>query len=140
MTAAPGPLLVAAAVVLRDGEVLLTRRLKGVHLADFWEFPGGKLEPGESPEDAVVRECREELGVELRVVDIFDVTHHRYPAREVLLLFYACEWVSGEIQHLGVAEHAWVRPSDLNRYPLPPADVNVVRKLLERESGGPDAP
>lgn len=134
----PGtPLLVAAAVVLRDGEVLLTRRMKGVHLADLWEFPGGKLEPGESPEAAVVRECREELGVELRVRDIMDVTYHRYPARDVLLLFYECELVSGEIQHLGVADHAWVRPHAIPDYPLPPADENVVRKLLERFPGRP---
>lgn len=126
------PLLVAAAVVIRDGLVLLTRRMKGVHLADLWEFPGGKLEPGEAPEDAVVRECREELGVELRVLDVYDVTFHRYPGRDVLLLFYACELVAGEIQHLGVADHVWVEPAHIRNYPLPPADENVVRKLLAR--------
>lgn len=128
-----GPtLLVAAAVAIRDGKVLLTRRKKGVHLADLWEFPGGKVERGESPEAAVVRECREEIGVEMRVLDILDVTFHRYASKDVLLLFYECELVRGEIRHLEVAEHAWVLPSELGRYPLPPADVNVVRKLQTR--------
>lgn len=139
MSAAASPLLVAAAVVLRDGEVLLTRRMKGVHLADLWEFPGGKLEPGEAPEDAVVRECREEIGVEVRVVDILDVTFHRYPGKDVLLLFYECTLESGTIQHLGVADHAWVEPQALAQYPLPPADENVVRKLVERFPAPPVA-
>lgn len=137
MSTAGAPLLVAAAVVLRGGKVLLTRRMKGVHLADLWEFPGGKLEPGESPEAAVVRECHEELGVEVRVRDIMDVTFHRYPGKDVLLLFYECELVRGEIQHLGVADHAWVEPHAVPDHPLPPADENVVRKLLERFPGRP---
>jgi 8-oxo-dGTP diphosphatase len=124
--------LVAAAVVVRDGKVLLTRRMKGAHLADLWEFPGGKLEPGEAPEAAVVRECREECDVEVRVRDIFDVTFHRYDTKDVLLLFYECELVSGEVKHLGVADHAWVDPLSIRNYPLPPADVNVVTKLEAR--------
>lgn len=126
--------LVAAAVVVREGKVLLTRRMKGAHLADLWEFPGGKLEPGESPEAAVVRECREECDVEVRVIDILDVTFHRYGTKDVLLLFYDCELVSGEVKHLGVADHVWVRPDELHRYELPPADVNVVTKLVARAS------
>lgn len=126
--------LVAAAVVVREGKVLLTRRMKGAHLADLWEFPGGKLEPGESPEAAVVRECREECDVEVRVIDILDVTFHRYGTKDVLLLFYDCELVAGEVKHLGVADHVWVRPDELSRYELPPADVNVVTKLVARAS------
>ena len=124
--------LVAAAVVVREGKVLLTRRMKGSHLADLWEFPGGKLEPGEAPEAAVVRECREECDVEVRVIDILDVTFHRYGTKDVLLLFYDCELVSGEVKHLGVADHVWVLPEELDGYELPPADVPVVRKLKAR--------
>ncbi|MFO0695515.1 MAG: (deoxy)nucleoside triphosphate pyrophosphohydrolase [Polyangiales bacterium] len=126
--------LVAAAVVVREGKVLLTRRMKGSHLADLWEFPGGKLEPGEAPEAAVVRECREECDVEVRVIDILDVTFHRYGTKDVLLLFYDCELVSGEVKHLGVADHVWVLPEELDRYELPPADVPVVRKLKARST------
>jgi len=84
------PVVVAAAVVIQEGRVLLTRRAEGQHLAGMWEFPGGKLEEGESPEAAVVRECREECGIEVEVADILDVTHHRYPGKDVLLLFYRC--------------------------------------------------
>jgi 8-oxo-dGTP diphosphatase len=127
-----GPVLVAAAVVFDGGRVLLTQRMKGAHLSGLWEFPGGKLEPGEAPEAAVVRECREECGVELRVVDIFDVSFHAYPERDVLLLFYECELVSGEVQHLGVADHVWCAPAEIDRYELPPADVRVVRKIKAR--------
>lgn len=126
------PVLVAAAVVVRDGLVLLTRRPPRGHLASMWEFPGGKLEPNESPEAAVVRECREEIGVEVRPTDILDAAYHRYDDRTVLVLFYDCELVSGDVQHLGVTEHVWVRPADLGGYALPDADQNVVRKLMAR--------
>ncbi len=120
------PVVVAAAVVLRDGCVLLTRRAKGQHLAGMWEFPGGKLEPGESPEETLVRECREECGIDIEVGEILDVTHHRYPEKDVLLLFYRCALRGGEVQHLQVADHAWVPPGELDRYELPPADERVV--------------
>lgn len=126
--------IVSAAVVIRDGRILLTRRMEGAHLAGMWEFPGGKVEPGEDPEAAVVRECREECGVELEVLDVLEVTFHRYPTKDVLLLFYECRMKGDrDIQHLGVADHAWVLPSELRRYPLPPPDERLVRKLEHRE-------
>jgi 8-oxo-dGTP diphosphatase len=128
------PILVGAAVVIHGGRVLLTRRREGTHLAGCWEFPGGKLEEDESPEACVARECREECGIDVRVGDILDVTHHRYPGKTVLLLFYACELQAGEVRHLGVADHAWVEAADLDRYELPPADARVVgrvKRLLE---------
>ena len=127
------PVVVAAAVVIRQGRVLLTRRAEGQHLAGMWEFPGGKLEEGESPEAAVVRECREECGIEVEVTDILDVTHHRYPEKDVLLLFYRCALRSGEVEHLEVADHAWVAPSELGDYPLPPADARVVARIAALE-------
>ena len=127
------PVVVAAAVVIREGRVLLTRRAEGQHLAGMWEFPGGKLELGESPEAAVVRECREECGIEVEVTDILDVTHHRYPEKDVLLLFYRCALRSGEVEHLEVADHAWVAPSELGDYPLPPADARVVARIAALE-------
>jgi len=113
--------------------VLLTRRLEGQHLAGMWEFPGGKLEDGESPEEALARECREECGIDLEVAEILDVTHHRYPEKDVLLLFYRCELRAGEVRHLQVADHAWVAPDDLDDYPLPPADERVVARIRALE-------
>lgn len=125
--------VVVAAVVVRDGRVLLTRRLEGQHLAGLWEFPGGKLEGGESPQEALVRECREECGIEVEVGEIVDVTYHRYPEKDVLLLFYRCELRAGEVRHLQVADHAWVAPSELDDYPLPPADERVIARIRALE-------
>ncbi len=128
--------IVAAAVVRHVGRVLLTRRMAGAHLAGMWELPGGKVEDGEDPEAAVARECAEECAIDVSVEDILDVTFHRYPATEgkpskdVLLLFYACRLgARADVQHIGVADHAWVLPSELRRYPLPPPDEKLVRKL-----------
>ena len=125
--------VVAAAVIIRAGCVLLTRRAEGQHLAGLWEFPGGKLEDGESPEEALARECEEECGIEIAVSEILEVTHYRYPEKDVLLLFYRCELSSGEVRHRQVADHAWVTPADLDRYPLPPADEAVVARIQALE-------
>jgi 8-oxo-dGTP diphosphatase len=95
----------------------------------MWEFPGGKLEDGESPEEALVRECREECGIDVEVDDILDVAHHRFPEKDVLLLFYRCRLRAGDVRHLQVADHAWVPPMELGRYPLPPADDRVVARI-----------
>lgn len=124
------PVVVAAAVIIDGGQVLLTRRAEGQHLAGLWEFPGGKLEDGESPEEALVRECREECGIDVKVERIVDVTFHRYPEHDVLLLFYRCVLLAGEVRHLQVADHAWVLPRDLDRYPLPPADERIVERIV----------
>lgn len=128
--------VVAAAVVHRDGKVLLTRRRQGGHLAGLWEFPGGKLEPGEAPEATAARECAEECGITVEVGDIVEVTHHRYPEKDVLLLFYDCAWVTGEVQHLEVEDHAWVTAEELDQYELPPADAPVVSKIKQRLGQG----
>ena len=132
-------MLVSAAVIWRDGRVLLTRRMKGAHLEGLWEFPGGKVEDGEDPEDALVRECREECGVDVVVDDILDVTFHRYPKKHVLLLFYSCRLGSaagaGEgdpVRDLGVAEHVWCTPAEVRGYDLPPPDARVVGKIEGR--------
>ena len=131
-------MIVVSAAVIREAPgaaVLLTRRMKGAHLAGLWEFPGGKVERGEDPEDALVRECREEIALEIEVGDILEVAHHAFAEKEALLLFYDCR-VRGRrriehihIEHIGVADHAWVLPSELERYPLPPPDARLVAKL-----------
>jgi 8-oxo-dGTP diphosphatase len=129
VSAAP-TILVGAAVVRHEGRILLTRRMEGAHLAGLWEFPGGKVEPGEDPEMTVVRECAEECAIDVIVDDILDVTFHAYPKKNVLLLFYACRLgPRRDVQHLGVADHRWVLPSELASHPLPPPDERVVRKL-----------
>ncbi len=128
------PVIVVAAVCIEGPRVLLTQRPAGLHLAGAWEFPGGKLEPGESPEEALAREMREECGVEVEVGDALDVTFWRYPKKNVLLLFYRTRIVEGAVQHLGVSDHAWVARDALDRYTFPPADERVldrIKALLE---------
>lgn len=127
-------MLVAAAVVVREGRVLLSQRKTGTHLAGAWEFPGGKVEPDEDPRDAVVRELREELGVDVEVADILDVTFHRYPGKSVLLLFYEASLAPGspEPRALDVADVRWSAADDLRDDAFPPADVAVLAKVRAR--------
>ena len=110
--------IVAAAVLVENRAVLLSRRKVGTHLAGMWEFPGGKVEAGEDPKDALVRELREELGIEAEVKDIVCVTFHRYEDADkaVLLLFYEVARTpsSPAPRALDVAEVDWVRAPDLD--------------------------
>jgi len=126
--------LVAAAAVMRGGRVLLSQRKSGSHLAGAWELPGGKVEPDEDPKAAVVRELREELGVEVEVADILDVTFHRYPEKSVLLLFYEAALAEGspEPRPLDVADVRWAAADELHDEAFPPADVAVLAKVRAR--------
>jgi 8-oxo-dGTP diphosphatase len=129
-----GPILVAAAVVFDAGRVLLSQRKAGTHLAGAWEFPGGKVEPGEDPRDALVRELGEELGVDAEVGDIVEVTFHRYPSKSVLLLFYEAKLAEGSPapRALDVAAVRWAGPEELLDEMFPPADVAVLAKVRAR--------
>ena len=124
------PLLVVAAYVARAGKVMICQRRAEVHNGLKWEFPGGKLEAGESPEAALARELREELGVEARVGRICDAVHYRYPEREVLVLFYRCELAAGEPRTLDCNAIEWVAPADLKRYDFAGADRAFVERLF----------
>jgi 8-oxo-dGTP diphosphatase len=123
------PLLVTAAIIRRRDKILITRRPEGSRYAGLWEFPGGKLEDGESPEQCLRREIREELGVEIAVDRVFDAIFHRYAWGDVLLLAYDCQLRSQTIKNLGVAEHRWVSPAALADYSMLPADTPIVSKL-----------
>lgn len=127
-------LLVAAAVLIEEGRVLLSQRKAGTHLAGAWEFPGGKVRPGEDPRDALARELDEELGIETAIGDILEVTFHAYPERAVLLLFYAAERTprSAEPRALDVAAFRWAKVDELDEAAFPPADVAILRKVRAR--------
>lgn len=128
----PSTLIVAAAVIFDDGRVLLTQRLKGAHLEGLWEFPGGKLEANESPEEALVRELDEEIGVRCEIGEAIDVTFWRYEHKSVLLLFYEARIVEGEVRDLGVAAHQWAARHDLDTLRFPPADEKVLHRVREK--------
>ena len=118
------PILVAAAVVRREGRVLLTRRMAGSHLAGMWEFPGGKVEAGEGPEDALIRELHEELGIEIAKSDLAPVTFasHAYPEFHLLMPVYLCRRWQGRVTAHEGQQLLWVKPDMLHRYDMPPAD------------------
>lgn len=121
-------LIVVAAVIVRGWRVLLARRKAGSHLAGQWEFPGGKVEPGEDPSVALAREVREELGVEAEVGAPFAFNYHAYPDRRVLLLTY---WtgIRGEARPLGCAEIGWFRADEIAGLVTPPADAPIFERL-----------
>jgi 8-oxo-dGTP diphosphatase len=137
-TSAPrAPILVVAAVLVEHGRVLLTQRKRGTHLAGAWEFPGGKVEPGEDPRDALARELREEIGVLVTVGDPVEVTFHRYPEKTVLLLFFEAKRQEGspEPRAIDVADVKWAGPEDLVDEMFPPADVAILGKVRGRLAG-----
>ena len=123
--------VVTAAIVERAGRWLVARRLKGTHLEGLWEFPGGKIEPGESLEACLVRELAEELGVASRVLGQRWSTTHDYPAKRVELHFFDCE-IDGEPKPLLGQELRWVDASELAALPLPEADAGLVALLTGR--------
>ena len=121
-------LVVSAAVVEREGRVMLCQRLPDAHNPLKWEFPGGKLEPGENPEAALARELREELDISVVVGHVRDVVFFRYPDRDVLVLFYGCEIVSGEPATLDCNAIAWAAPEELGQYDFTGADREFVSR------------
>lgn len=131
-------LLVVAAVLVENGRVLVTRRKAGTHLAGAWEFPGGKLLPGEDPRVGLARELREELGIDARVGEIVDVTFHEYPEADkaVLLMFFEAQRAAGSPppRALDVAAFAWFAGEDLDPARFPPADESVLLKAKKRLS------
>ncbi len=127
---------VAAGIIFRDGLLLLARRPEGTHLAGLWEFPGGKLEPGESFEQALHRELMEELGVSVTVGQcLFEITHE-YPARKIHLRFFKCSLEHGNPQPLSCAELAWIKRSDLISYRFPEADTALIKILSDADAYG----
>lgn len=123
-------LVVAALVTNHHGEVLLTQRRDDQDHPLLWEFPGGKIEPGEAPEAALARELREELGVAAHIGGIWEVLFHRYPRYDVYILVYRAQLDAGEAPRaVEVKDFAWVAPAELGRYAILPADAPLVARL-----------
>lgn len=127
--------LVVAAVIRRAGRILVSQRRHDQPMPHFWEFPGGKVEAGEAPTEALAREIREELGCEVVVGAIYEVVFHRYPDFDLYLLVYACELPAGATpEPKAVARVAWVAPRDLPGLGLLPADLPLAERLAAEAS------
>lgn len=125
----PRKLVVAGLIIGDDGRVLITQRRADQALPLQWEFPGGKVEPGEAPVDALARELREEIGVTVAVGRIWDVLFHAYPAFDLVMLVYACRITDGEPRAVEVADLVWAAPAELGSWDILPADRPLVERL-----------
>ena len=125
--------MVAVALVDGEGRVLLQQRAAGRSMAGLWEFPGGKVEPGERPEHALVRELEEELGIQVDPLSLCPAAFASADngGRPMLLLLYLCRQWRGEPRALDAAALAWLRPGDMAALPMPPADEPFI-PLLDR--------
>ena len=119
---------VVAAVIERDGRYLITRRLQDTHLAGLWEFPGGKIGPGEPPEAALKRELSEELGVTAEVGELLESVDWSYPEKTVHILFFRCA-ILDEPRPLQGQEMLWIQAAELPSRRFPEADARLIRRL-----------
>jgi 8-oxo-dGTP diphosphatase len=135
MTPTLRPIVLVAAVALIDGDnrVLIAQRPEGKSFAGLWEFPGGKVEPGETPEAALVREIREELGIALCLTCLapFNFASHAYEKFHLVMPLYLCRTWEGEIHPREGQKVEWVRATQLSRYPMPPADEPLIPWLRD---------
>ena len=129
----PTVLVVAVALIDTDGRVLIAQRPEGKQLASLWEFPGGKVEPGERPEQALIRELKEELGIDVNEACLapFVFASHAYDSFHLLMPLYLCRRWSGVVVRHEHAALAWVKPNRLGEYPMPPADEPLVAWLRD---------
>lgn len=120
---------VAAAIIQKEGKILICRRGEGGSCAYLWEFPGGKRETGETLEACAIRECREELDLEIRITGRVGEAVHKYPDREVSLTFFLAECTGGSLHNFVHEQVNWVRPGELTNYDFCPADEEMIRRL-----------
>ncbi len=125
---------VVAALIRENGRFLICRRPEDKARALLWEFPGGKVEQGETGEEALERECAEELGVILEVGEIYSAVTHRYPDLQVHLMLYHARIMTGRPRRLEHAALRWVTPAELSGYDFCPADREIIQKLEQDHS------
>jgi 8-oxo-dGTP diphosphatase len=124
---------VTAAILVKDNKVLIARRKPGGKLPDLWEFPGGKVETGESARGCLRREMREEFGIEIRPDEFLGESIYHYPHGSIKLLAYRATWVEGNLVLNDHADYAWVKCDQLDGFDFTPADLPFVRKLISGE-------
>ena len=121
---------VVGAMIEKDGRYLITQRPPTASLPLLWEFPGGRVEVGETDQAALARELREEMGIEVAVGDRSIHVEHAYENYDIDFCVYRCRHAGSEIRHLGVNDHRWVFPEELDGYEFPPADEKSLAQLL----------
>jgi 8-oxo-dGTP diphosphatase len=121
--------IVTAAIIEKDGKILIAKRKKGGHQGNKWEFPGGKLADGEKPEDGLRRELREEFGIEAAISDFIASSTFHYPHLSIELVAYRATCLSGDFKLYDHEEIKWVLPSELNRYTFSEADIPIMEKI-----------
>jgi 8-oxo-dGTP diphosphatase len=126
-------IVAACALIDADGRVLIAKRPANKDMAGLWEFPGGKVDPGERPEQTLIRELKEELGIDVQEACLAPLTFasHPYPQFQLLMPLWVCRRWEGEVKALEGQELAWVRPKTLRDYPMPPADEPLIPHLIE---------
>jgi 8-oxo-dGTP diphosphatase len=126
-------LVVAAALIDTDGRVLIAQRPAGKQMAGLWEFPGGKVEPGETPEAALIRELEEELSIKVAQACLapFVFASHEYETFHLLMPLYLCRRWEGQVTAREHKAMAWVKPNKLSDYPMPPADAPLIAWLRD---------
>lgn len=122
---------VTAAVIVRDGLVMITRRAEGEKLAGLWEFPGGKQEPGETLQACLARELKEELGLDTKIGSVLAETEYHYDHGSILLVAMKTEVLGGELRLTVHDRLEWVRPNELQGFQLAPADVPIAKRLAQ---------
>jgi mutator protein MutT len=120
---------VSAGLVFRNGKLLITQRHANSHLGGLWEFPGGKREPNETFEECLIRELREELGIEVEVGEMVESLTHAYPEKTVVLRFFRCRWKQNEPRAIDCLDLKWVNAVELRDYEFPAADARLLEKL-----------
>lgn len=131
----PTVLVVAVALIDIDGRVLIAKRPEGKTLAGLWEFPGGKVEPGEGLAEALVRELKEELTIEVRVGERLIRVEHAYPDRRVILHALACRLIRGRPRAVGVQEVSWLRVEEMAGLDFLEADYAIIKELASPSPG-----
>jgi len=124
---------VSAGLVFRVGKLLITQRRPDSHLGGLWEFPGGKREANETFEECLVRELREELGIEVEVGELLESLTHAYPEKTVVLKFFRCRWKANEPQAIDCGDLKWVTAAELRNYEFPAADARLL-EMLQRST------
>ena len=126
-------LVAACALIDPDGRVLIAQRRPGKTMAGLWEFPGGKVESGERPEETVIRELREELGITIKEPCLapFTFASHAYPDFQLLMPLYVCRRWEGTVTAREHAALKWAKPRELGQYPMPPADLPLIPMLRD---------